>query len=403
MTGTDIPPDERAWLNEQISYYRARAHEYDASSTPPPEHDRTRQGLKLLEALRRFRPTGDALEIACGTGQWTVELVRHAVATITAVDSSPEMIELARSKSANDSRVSFVQADIFSWDPSPRYDVVFFGNFLSHVPPGSFDSFWAIVEQALAPQGRVFFVDERADVWRRLRWSAPELPLEDRPLSDGRIFRAVKVYWDPHELETRLRSLGWDISVTATGDAFYWGQGSRRDPRNSGVASEGNPERIQTDEFVIRPTTAADLRLLVTWHSDPDVNRYWDRRPLTDAEVNHKYLGGRLPEVRCFIIESPAGQPVGFIQHADLDTQGDVGIDMFLVSRARGAGLGPRVARHLAKHLVQTASAQRISVDPLVSNQRAVTAWRKAGFVEHSAIESGDHGEPAILMVFQST
>jgi SAM-dependent methyltransferase len=227
MTGIDIPPNERAWLDEQISYYRARAHEYDASSIPPPADDRSHQGAKLLDALRRFSSTGDVLEIACGTGQWTVELMRHAVATITALDSSPEMIELARSKIANDPRVSFVQADIFSWDPPRRYDVVFFGNFLSHVPPGSFDSFWAVVENALAPQGRVFFVDERADVWRRLRWSAPDLPLEDRDVADGRVFRAVKVYWDPGKLETRLRSLGWDITVTATGDAFYWGEGSR--------------------------------------------------------------------------------------------------------------------------------------------------------------------------------
>jgi hypothetical protein len=77
----------------------------------------------------------------------------------------------------------------------------------------------------------VFFVDERADVWRRLRWSEPGVPLEERELSDGRVFRAVKVYWQPPELEARLRSLGWDISVTATDDAFYWGHGTRADPR----------------------------------------------------------------------------------------------------------------------------------------------------------------------------
>ncbi len=160
-------------------------------------------------------------------------------------------------------------------------------------------------------------------------------------------------------------------------------------------------ERIESDEFVIRPTAADDLTLLVAWHSDPDVYRYWDRRALTEQEITHKYLGGRLPRVRCFIIESPPGQPVGFIQHADIDAQGDVGIDMFLIPTARGVGLGPRVARHLADHLLKTASAQRVTVDPLVSNQLAITAWRKAGFIEHSPIESGDHGEPALFMVFE--
>jgi SAM-dependent methyltransferase len=232
MTGIHVPPRERAWLDEQISYYRARAREFDASSTPPPADERTRQGLMLRDALQRFGASGDVLEIACGTGQWTMELARSPVRTVTALDSSPEMIELAHSKIGHDSRMSFVEVDVFSWLPHRRYDVVFFGNFLSHVPPGTFESFWTIVEQAVAPQGRVFFVDERADVWRRLRWSAPHLPLEDREVADGRVFRAVKVYWDPGELEIRLRSLAWDISITATGDAFYWGQGSRTHQRN---------------------------------------------------------------------------------------------------------------------------------------------------------------------------
>jgi RimJ/RimL family protein N-acetyltransferase len=161
-------------------------------------------------------------------------------------------------------------------------------------------------------------------------------------------------------------------------------------------------ERIETDGFVLRPTRTDDLTLLVAWHNDPDVYGYWDRRPLTEEEISHKYLGGRLPRVRCFIIESPPGQPVGFIQHADLDPPGDVGIDLFLIPTARGIGLGPRVARHLANHLLKTASAQRVTVDPLVSNQRAISAWRTAGFADHSAIESGDHGEAALLMVFEA-
>jgi aminoglycoside 6'-N-acetyltransferase len=162
-------------------------------------------------------------------------------------------------------------------------------------------------------------------------------------------------------------------------------------------------ERIETDEFIIRPTTPDDLTLLLAWHGDPDVYRYWDRRPQTEEEIRHKYLGGRLPRVRCFIIESSPHQPVGFIQHADLEPPGHVGIDMFLIPTARGVGLGPRVARYLAEHLLKTASAQLVTVDPLLSNQRAIRAWRNAGFTEHSPIESGDHGEPAVLMVFEGS
>ena len=40
------------------------------------------------------------------------------------------------------------------------FDAVFFGFFLSHVPPSRFEPFWSVVEGLLAPDGRVFFVDE---------------------------------------------------------------------------------------------------------------------------------------------------------------------------------------------------------------------------------------------------
>ena len=160
-------------------------------------------------------------------------------------------------------------------------------------------------------------------------------------------------------------------------------------------------ERIGGNGFVIRPTTPDDIDVLVAWHSDPEVYRYWERRPLTAEEVRAECLDARLPDVRCFMIEAPPGTAVGFIQHADLDVRGDVGLDMFLVPAARGKGLGPRVARCLAKHLLETGAVERVTVDPLLSNELAIAAWRKAGFREHSRIASGDHGEPALLMVFQ--
>jgi hypothetical protein len=39
--------------------------------------------------------------------------------------------------------VTYIAADIFDWQPQHRYDAVFFGFWLSHVPPVTFDEFWA--------------------------------------------------------------------------------------------------------------------------------------------------------------------------------------------------------------------------------------------------------------------
>ncbi|MGB0098039.1 MAG: arylsulfotransferase family protein [Solirubrobacteraceae bacterium] len=84
---------------------------------------------------------------------------------ITALDASAEMLAIAASR-IRDERVRFIQANIFSWTPDQRYDVVFFGFWLSHVPLDRFEHFWTLVADCLAPEGRVFFVDDgrRADL-----------------------------------------------------------------------------------------------------------------------------------------------------------------------------------------------------------------------------------------------
>ena len=52
---------------------------------------------KVSRVLDRLRPMGKVLELVCGTGLWTEELPRHA-ASVTAVDASPEVLELNRAR-----------------------------------------------------------------------------------------------------------------------------------------------------------------------------------------------------------------------------------------------------------------------------------------------------------------
>jgi SAM-dependent methyltransferase len=220
--------NDEALIREQIEYYRQRAAEYDETSAPPGD-PLAAYGRRIEEALDDFRPTGNVLEIASGTGTWTRNLLKNAAAVV-ALDASPEMHEQARRKLGGDGRVRYVEADVLSWQPEDHYDVVFFSNWLSHVPPGRFDDFWATVRAAIAPQGRVFFVDELKDAWRNEEHLSeefvhdPSVPIVRRPLLDGRTFNVVKVFWDENDLKERLSSLGWDITVQTVGP-FFWGQG----------------------------------------------------------------------------------------------------------------------------------------------------------------------------------
>lgn len=209
-------------LAEQIAYYRALAAEYEDHALDLPG------GEELLAALDAFRADGDVLEIACGPGTWTGRLLRTA-ATVTALDAAAEMLAIASAR-IDDRRVQFIQADVFSWRPDRRYDVVFFGFWLSHVPAERFESFWSLVRDCLAPQGRVCFADDAHRTPEELIEGERSSTIQRR-LNSGTAYRAVKVPHTARELEARLARLGWQVTVTPTPGPFYWGSGSLSDPQ----------------------------------------------------------------------------------------------------------------------------------------------------------------------------
>src|SRR5207248_1291533 len=101
-------------LEEQLAYYRARAPEYVETAFPELGSDTLEAARReFVRALDDFAPEGDVLELACGPGTWTAQLLGHA-ATLTAVDGSSEMLRLAAAKVPAQS-VRFIQADLFRW------------------------------------------------------------------------------------------------------------------------------------------------------------------------------------------------------------------------------------------------------------------------------------------------
>ncbi|HEV2755426.1 MAG TPA: class I SAM-dependent methyltransferase [Actinomycetota bacterium] len=212
-----------ALVAQQIEYYRRRAAEYDETASPPgdPLEVFTRE---IERALRAFAPTGDVLEVASGTGTWT-RLLLECASSVTALDAAPEMHRESRRKLGDDPRLRYVEADVLSWEPDRCYDVVFFANWLSHVPPKLFDGFWDTLRRALSAEGRVFLVDESNDAPRHERLSetyvAEAEAVVRRPLRDGTTFDIVKVFWDPAELAERVRTLGWEMTVRAVGPFLY--------------------------------------------------------------------------------------------------------------------------------------------------------------------------------------
>jgi demethylmenaquinone methyltransferase/2-methoxy-6-polyprenyl-1,4-benzoquinol methylase len=229
-----VPFVNRELLDEQIRYYRARAPEYDRWFHRVGRHDLGPEGNarwfaeieEVRQALDAVGYVDEALELACGTGLWTTQLVSLG-ATVTAVDASPEMLDLNRMRVAS-ANVTYVEADLFEWEPAQRYDLVFFGFWISHVPDQAFQAFWEKVARALKPGGRAFLVD---DLRARFRSDNDD---EDsraetrvRHVDDGRSFRIFKIFYDPVTLTERLQHLGWSCDFRSAGFYLLYGSAGR--------------------------------------------------------------------------------------------------------------------------------------------------------------------------------
>lgn len=222
-------------LAEQRAYYGARAAEYDAWWLRQGRYDRGpeanaawhTEGKEVARALAEFRPAGHVLELACGTGIWTEKLVTTAD-RVTAVDASSEMLAL-NAQRVGRTQVRHVQTDIFQWQPDAQFDAIFFGFWLSHVPPKLFETFWQLLASVLKPKGRVFLVDSRYEPSSTARdHSLPEPGgvTQLRRLDDGREFRVYKIFYEPAELTARLARLGWEFHFRETAHYFIHGSGA---------------------------------------------------------------------------------------------------------------------------------------------------------------------------------
>jgi SAM-dependent methyltransferase len=204
-------------LAEQRRYYAARAPEYDdwwfrrgRYALPPEDEARWWEDVAEVDRALTEVVHGAVLELAAGTGIWTRKLVELADGVV-AVDANAETLAL------NTPLAEHVLADIFEWEPVGRFDLCFFGFWISHVPDDRLDDFWALVRSTLKPGGRVFLVDNNAagDPAHTSRRSRSGV--EHRRLADGREFRIVKHYRAPADFPEL------ELHATSNGNFLYGG------------------------------------------------------------------------------------------------------------------------------------------------------------------------------------
>lgn len=224
----------QATIQEQIAYYKARAKEYDEWFYRIGRYDRGveinqrwfDETAALKNVVQQVGTVESVLELACGTGIWTQELAKIGK-QITAIDASPEMIEINRHK-LNNSNVEYKQLDLFSWQPDKQYDLVFFSFWLSHIPPTKVAEFLSKVYNSVLPGGKALIIDSYFEITS----SAKDRLLEDnneiyqkRKLNDEREFQIFKIYYQPDDLTTKLTQAGFQAEAKLTATYFIYAQG----------------------------------------------------------------------------------------------------------------------------------------------------------------------------------
>jgi demethylmenaquinone methyltransferase/2-methoxy-6-polyprenyl-1,4-benzoquinol methylase len=214
-------------LDDQLSYYRQMAQDYDERTGQTEELQRA--FARARDLLQQLGPCEQMLELACGTGTWTRALLPLGH-ELTAIDASPEMLALARQKVGNAS-VQFQQADLFQWQPRQQYDLVFFANWLSHVPPQRLDAFLGTVARAVRPGGSLAIMDQYAPMQEDREISVQTeggAVYANRSLLNGQTFIIVKVFYDLHTIENLLDALGFAVTVQKLDDFFFFLQARRK-------------------------------------------------------------------------------------------------------------------------------------------------------------------------------
>jgi len=95
---------------ELLDYYQRRAREYEAIYAKPERQ----VDLAFMREHFASRLAGRrVIEVACGTGYWTV-LVARSAASIVAVDAAQEPMRIAMSKDYGERNVRFELADAYA-------------------------------------------------------------------------------------------------------------------------------------------------------------------------------------------------------------------------------------------------------------------------------------------------
>lgn len=158
------------------------------------------------------------------------------------------------------------------------------------------------------------------------------------------------------------------------------------------------PSPLSDGDLVLVPAEDCGLSRLRQLLGRPEVYQDWGGSPMTDAEISHKYLGGRADTVEAYVIHHRNADVGLILFHLADDGADGGGLDMVVAADARGTGVGTRAARLATSFAKRALGWDPLTVDPDVGNDRGIGFWQRVGFAPVAVVDDGSR--PAYLLMY---
>ena len=181
---------------------------------------------------------------------------------------------------------------------------------------------------------------------------------------------------------------------------------------------------IEDGEIAIRRMRdeLSDYHLMARWLTDERVLEFYEGRdnPHDLTKIQEKYsprVMGVEQVIPCILLYQD--RPIGYIQYYPLaaqqvlwryldSAQGVYSLDLFIgEAHLWDQGIGTRAVSAMTRYLFEGLDAQRVTIDPRVSNHRAVRCYEKAGFrkirlLPRQELHEGEHWDCWLMVMERS-
>ncbi len=204
-------------------YYNLRAREYEQiyhRSDPI----RRKELSQIARELKKTVADHMVLEVACGTGYWTA-IAAQTATKIVAIDTSEQMLAIAKDKNLPKEKVYFRRCDAYSLDAiGELFDTGIANFWLSHVPKARLTEFLSAFHKKMRSNAIIFAADNvympgiGGELIHKPN-SADTFKL--RQLKNGSKHEVLKNYYDENQLREILTPYCQQLDLTFA-NCFWW-------------------------------------------------------------------------------------------------------------------------------------------------------------------------------------